>query len=529
MKKRSTPYKLLISSIFSLIVSVACAENGKPNVLLIVADDLSYDSVGFAGGVAPDITPNIDILHKQGISFKNAFNSVSVCQPSRQSMLTGLLPHKYGSFGFFPIKKNVPTLPALLAKAGYLTAIIHKKHHMLPEALFGWHYDNESLGLHDPDGVVGRDPEAFAQGFKKLINSAEDQGAPFFLVANSADPHRPFHGDPIEANGWFFGYKKVTLKEPSRIYSADEVTVPPELPDLPGIREDLARYASSVRRLDDTVGACMEVLEASGKADSTIVIFVSDNGMPLPFAKFDTYLSSNRTPFLIRLPDRSAAGRVDESHLVSLMDVTSTVLELVGIPVPEGLDGKSLLPLIEGKVVNNWRDEIVFLRYEDIYYGDGIEKRLRYEPDFISTLKKRGWKLRPDHPSEGTFSRERQQRCYFDGQFGYIFNDWYRPDGLEFCPLGAGVPYKDRSFNSMSKVAGKNRAVSERVQHYLLRSPEELYDWTKDPGSQVNLVENPEFATQLKKSREKLKNWMKVNNDPLLKSYEAKIYKHANR
>ena len=137
--------------------------------------------------------------------------------------------------------------------------------------------------------------------------------------------------------------------------------------------------------------------------------------------------------------------------------------------------------------------------------------------------------MRPDHPSEGTFSRERQQRCYFDGQFGYIFNDWYRPDGLEFCPLGAGVPYKDRSFNSMSKVAGKNRAVSERVQHYLLRSPEELYDWTKDPGSQVNLVENPEFATQLKKSREKLKNWMKVNNDPLLKSYEAKIYKHANR
>lgn len=528
MNNMTNHFKCLIVGIYLLVVPVACAENVKPNILLIVADDLSYDSLGYAGGVAPSVTPNIDVLRKQGISFKKAFNSVSVCQPSRQSMLTGLLPHNYGSFGFFPIKKNVATLPALLAKAGYLTANIHKKHHMLPEALFGWHHDNKSLGLHDPDGVVGRDPEAFAQGLKKLIKFAEDRGAPFFLVANSADPHRPFHGDQVTPST-FFGRDKVVIKNPSRIYSADEVTVPPELPDLPGIREDLARYASSVRRLDDTVGACLEVLEVSSKTDSTIVLFVSDNGMPLPFAKFDTYLSSNRTPFLIRLPDRSVAGRVDESHLVSLMDVTPTVLELVGLSVPEGFDGRSLLPLIKGTDINDWRDEIVFLRYEDIYYGEGIEHRLRFEPDFISTLKKRGWQPRPDHPEAGTFSRERQQRCYFDGRFGYIFNDWYRPDGLEFSPLGAGVPYKDRSFNSMNKVAGQNQAVLERVQHYLLRAPEELYDWTKDLGSQVNLVENPEFATQLKKSREKLRNWMRVNHDPLLKNYEAKIYKHANK
>jgi N-sulfoglucosamine sulfohydrolase len=309
------------------------------------------------------------------------------------------------------------------------------------------------------------------------------------------------------------------LKEPSRVYSAAEVRVPPALPDLPGIREDLARYASSVRRLDDTVGACLEVLKASGKADSTLVVFVSDNGMPLPFGKFDTYLGSNRSPFLMRFPDGFAVGRDDKSHLVSLMDVTPTVLDFLGIPVPEGLDGKSLLPLIMGKGMSRWREDIVFLRYEDIYYQER-----KFAPAIISRLESYGWVPRPDHPEEGSLSRERQQRCYFDGRFGYIFNDWYRPDGLEVCPLGVGVPYPDPSFSSMKEAADNNSAVAERVKHYLLRSPEELYDWQQDPGSQRNLLGNPSVAAQLKKSREKLKDWMKVNNDPLLKSYETKVH-----
>ena len=501
----------------------AGAESVKPDILLIVADDLNYDSLGYMGGVAPEVTPNIDALSKQSISFEQAFTPVSVCQPSRQSMLTGLLPHSYGSVGFFPIKHEVETLSALLAEAGYLTAVIHKKGHMLPQEFFKWDYDNEALGLYGADRFVGRNPEDFARGLKNLIDRAEDEGAPFLLVANSADPHRPFHGDPIQLDGGFFGNEKLEEIKPSRIYSADEVTVPATLPDLPGVREDLARYASSVRRLDDMVGACLEVLELSGKADSTLVLFVSDNGMPLPFAKFDTYLGSNRTPFLLRLPRGFGAGRSDDARLVSLMDVTPTILEIVGIPVPGGLDGKSLLPIIEGREVENWRDAIVLLRYEDIYYNSGIERRLRNNPEFISDLEKQGWRLRPDHPSKGTFSRERQQRCYFDGRYAYIFNDWHRPDGLEVGPLGVGVPYSDRSFHAMSMAAAHDESVSQRVRRYLLRSLEELYDWTRDPGSLVNLVDDPEFAGQLKNSREKLRNWMKTHKDPLLPAYQAKL------
>jgi N-sulfoglucosamine sulfohydrolase len=506
--------------------SLVFADQNRLNVLLIVADDLSYDSLEFAGGVAPDVTPNLDQLYRESISFKNAFGTASVCQPSRQSMLTGLLPHNYGSCGFFPIKKKVSTLPSILAEHGYVTGNIHKIHHMKPKEIFGWNFTNVSLGLHDADGVVGRDPSAFAKGLKHLIKAADQRNAPFFLVANSADPHRPFVGDPVQFNDWFFGYEAVELPLPSREYTREEVRVPDTLVDVPGVRMDLARYASSVRRLDDTVGACLAVLDEFEKADSTLVIFVSDNGMPLPFGKFDTYFESNHTPLLIRLPGKRA--NVNDTHLVSLMDITPTVLDLIGIPVPQGLDGRSLRPLIEGKDAADWREEIVFLRYEDIYYGDGLKHRLKNEPDFTEKLESWGWVPRTDHEVDGTYTRTRRQRCYFDGRFAYIYNDWYREDGLDFAPMGAGVPYPDRAYFGLNQAAGKNKDAADRVNTYLLRAPEELYDWTKDPASLDNLARNPEFAVQLKTSRENLRQWMQNNDDPLLNDFETKIINADN-
>ena len=524
MKQRSKLplLRICIWSLFSILGVTTFAQE-RPNILLIVADDLNYDSLGFAdGGVAPEISPNIDSLREQSISFERAFVTVAVCQPSRQSMLTGLMPHNYGAVGFFPIKNKVDTLPALLKEAGYVTANIHKKHHMVPTELFPWDFDNAGLGLNDPDGYIGRDPDAFVQGLERLINHGNDKEAPFLLVANSADPHRPFYGDSIKKNS-YYGYKSIPVKTPSRVYSRDEVTIPPTLPDLPGIREDLAKYASSVRRLDDMVGACLQVLEETGKVDSTIVVFVSDNGMPLPFGKFDTYLGSNQTPLLMRIPQKSVAGRVDENHFVSLMDLTPTLLELVGLTVPDGLDGRSLMPILDGQEVSDWREEIVLIRYEDIYYRTGYEKRAVQDPEFMGNLWKLGWKQRPDHPSKGTLSRDKQQRCYFDGRYGYIFNDWYRPNGLELDPLGVGVPYPDRSFYAMVDHAEEDEQVAERVREYLLRAPEELYDWQKDPGSQVNLVDNPDYADVLNDARENLRQWMVANNDPVQESYLEKV------
>ncbi len=524
MKKKNQFVLNLVVTISTLMFSsVLQAGKSRPNVLLIVADDLNADSLGYNGGVAPDVTPNIDKLAKESFSFDKAFSTVSVCQPSRQSMLSGLLPHNYGSGGFFPMADGTPTLVTYLGDAGYLTGNIHKLHHMLPEESFPWDHDNKSLGLLAPDGVIGRDPEAIASGLRKAIKDADDKNKPFFMVVNSADPHRPFHGDPVRWGDFFWGYGEIKLREPSRVYGPEEVVVPPTLPDLPGIRIDLAKYASSIRRLDDTVGACLSVLDDLKKDSSTLVIFVADNGMPIPFGKFDCYLGSNLSPLLMRWPEYIRTPKVDEDHLVSLMDLTPTVLELAGLPVPDGLDGKSLVPFLENRTPKNWRENIVTLRNADIYYGDPVRRSLKVNPNFTKELEARGWVYRPDHPSEDTYSREKEMRCFFDGRFGYIYNDWFDPDGLQVHELGVGVPYGDSTYNAMKLVAKNDPDVAKRLDDYLLRENEQLFDWSKDPGSQKNLVGDPEYADVLESARQGLIKWMMSSGDPLLKVYQEKI------
>jgi N-sulfoglucosamine sulfohydrolase len=521
---------LFRGALFTGLIMILCVihacntkkdQDKRPNVLLIVADDMNYDSPGFAGGVAPDVTPNLDRLAEECIYFKNAFVTVSVCQPSRQSMLSGLLPNHYGSGGFFPMAEGTVTLPLLLGEAGYLTGNIHKKHHHLPVESFNWDYTNEELGLTAPDGVVGRDPEMVADAFRRFIETANDQEQPFFMVVNSADPHRPFHGDPPQIGIPFWGNEEVQIREPSRIYGPDEVVVPNTLPDIPGIRTDLAKYASSVRRLDDMAGACLDVLDEKGKRNSTLVIFVSDNGIPMAFGKFDCYLGSNRTPLLIRWPDRWKEPGKDTEHLVSLMDITPTVLELAGLPVPSNLDGRSLVPLLDGEEPSDtWREAIVFIRNQDIYYGDAIRVIQKRDPEFTKRLRAQGWEPNPDHEVDSTYTRQKEIRAYYDGKFGYIYNNCYREDGLEMGPIGAIVPYNGTTMRAMKEAAATDQAIKERYRFFLLREQEELYDWSGDPGSWQNLAGDPEYADVLAEARAGLLQWMIANQDPLTAVYQ---------
>ncbi|MFC2115402.1 sulfatase [Bacteroidota bacterium] len=488
---------------YAPIIDTNEEEVSQLNILLITADDMSYGSPGFTGGVAPDVTPNIDRLANESFSFEKAFASVAVCQPSRQSMLSGLYPHNYGSAGFFPMKDGVSTLPSLLRAAGYVTGNINKTGHMLPKESFNWTFEAGRSGYDDN----GRDPEALAGALRRVIELAGEQKKPFFMVVNSSDPHRPFYGDDEEVDS--------QSKVPSRIYGPEEVSLPPTLPDLPGIRIDLAKYASSVRRLDDAVGECLKVLEEKQKVSSTLVIFTSDHGMPLPFGKFDSYLESDHTPLLFRWPEYIPEPVVDSLHLVSLMDLTPTILELGGLPVPDNLDGESLVPFLENRSPETWRESIVFLRNQDIYYRLGFSS-----PELISERESQGWVSRPDHPNEGTYSRDKEQRSYYDGQYGYIYNNCYREDGLEIGPLGVIVPYNGTSIRAMNEAAATDMSVKERYEFFLLRAPEELYDWSSDPGGWYNLAGDPEYSEVLQEARNGLLQWMKSSKDPLTEIYQ---------
>ena len=111
----------------------------------------------------------------------------------------------------------------------------------------------------------------------------------------------------------------------------------------------MAQYYSSAHRCDETVGEVLRALKESGLEDSTLVMFLSDNGISMPFAKSNCYLTSTRTPWLVRWPGKVKPGVVDTEHFISGIDFMPTILEAAGLPAPAGMDGRSFLPLLTGR------------------------------------------------------------------------------------------------------------------------------------------------------------------------------------
>ncbi|MBT7170843.1 MAG: sulfatase-like hydrolase/transferase, partial [Phycisphaerales bacterium] len=241
------------------------------NLLLITADDLNCSSVGAFGCKVKDTTPNIDKLAADGIRFDHGYVTVAVCQPSRGIWMTGRYPHNSGVEGFQKAPKRIPTLYSVLKKNGYHIGMLGKMGHSTPVMPF------EFDMIHDGDKLArGRDPKKYASYIKDFIAAAQAADKPFFMMANSHDPHRPFHGGDQE-KGKFKDLVK-TFATPSKVFTRKEVSVPGFLPKLPEVRKEIAEYFSSVRRCDDTVGAILAELDHAGVAENTLVMFMSDNG-----------------------------------------------------------------------------------------------------------------------------------------------------------------------------------------------------------------------------------------------------------
>ncbi|MDI6827945.1 MAG: sulfatase, partial [Armatimonadota bacterium] len=291
-------------------VPTAFAENNNKrlNVLLITADDMNFDSLGVAGCKVPDITPNLDSLASQGIRFTQAHVTSAICQPSRSALMTGRYPHRNGALGFQPINENVPTLQESLRKAGYFIGIMAKVEHLMPKWKFCWDVEVNAGELGG-----GRNPKAYYEKSKAFFEQAKAAGKPFFLMANSTDPHRPFPSPDLRQNK-----AEIANSNISRIYKPEEITVPPFLPDrLHDVRKELAQYYTAVHRCDETVGQILQALRETGFEENTIVFFLSDNGISEPFAKTNCYYTSTATPLIIRWHGKVKPGTINNRDLVS--------------------------------------------------------------------------------------------------------------------------------------------------------------------------------------------------------------------
>lgn len=447
-----------------------------PNILILTVDDMAYNSVGVFGCTIPNITPNIDKLAGEGMKFAYAFVNTAVCQPCRESLLTGRYPHNNGAEGFEPINEDVPTLSELLRRAGYINGILGKEIHLQPVEKFCWDYipfitEKDSVWRNS----FGRNPKFFHDYSARFFQRARDENKPFFLLANSQDPHRPFAGSADDTAE--FGTKRPPL---TRQFTPKEIYVPEYLPDIPNVRKELAQYYGSVYRADQSIGAVLDALKESGMADNTLVIFLSDHGAAFPFSKSQCYFNSNRTPLIIKWPNKIKSGSIDSTHLIPGIDLMPTVLDALNLPKVSHMDGRSYLPLLFGKKQTD--RTYVYTTFYQIF------AKIRYP-----------------------------MRCLQDKNFGYIYNFW--SDGKLAM---TGDATSGLTWQAMVEAAKTDPYIAQRAELYKYRVPEEFYDFKNDPNALYNLIDDPHYGSEIKRFRNKMQEVMQMTNDPAYLAFKER-------
>lgn len=433
--------------------SSAQAQPRARNLMLIVADDLGL-SLGCYGDRNAR-TPNLDKLASEGVRFTHAFATTASCSPSRSVMLTGLYNHQNGQYGLaqadhnFHLKANVKPLAKIAKEAGYQTGVIGK-FHVNPPQQFDWDTRDEG----DTFNV-----ESIHKRVERFTAQAAANNKPFYLHIGFGDPHRGpdarFHVD-----------RKTS-------FDPNEIKVPPFLADTPPAREDLAEYYEAVRRLDRGVGLIVESLRASGQLENTLLVFISDNGMPFPNAKTNLYDSGVRLPMIARgagLP----AGAVTNA-MASWIDLVPTFLEAAGLPARRELPGRSWLAAAKTESPAGW--DRVFLSHT--FHGVNMF-----------------------YPIRGVRTRRHK----------YLRN--LNPE-LEFLHATdlAGSPAWQ----------GRNRAFpmgKRQVKDYLHRPAEELYDFQTDPDEVVNLAADQQHKATIEALRAQVDQWLKETKDPWYNLHE---------
>jgi len=310
----------------------------KPNFVIIIADDASWNDYGAYGNSSIQ-TPNINQLAKDGMTFTNAFLTTSSCSPSRCSIMTGRYPHNTGAQNLgMPLPSDMTIYPGELKKAGYYTVSAGK-----------WHLGPKRSEFDDI--FLGGDPSGCGNWEKALLNRPKDK--PFFMWLAAIDPHRP--------------YQPNTIPNP---HKPSDVTVPPFLPDNDSTRKDMAMFYDEISRLDSYVGKVISILKNQGVERNTVVIFMSDNGMPFPRAKNRLYDSGIKMPFIVKWPDVVQAGTKTGS-LVSSIDIAATICELAGQKIPGSVQGVSFAAVLKNPrkttrneifAEHNWHDYQAFER-----------------------------------------------------------------------------------------------------------------------------------------------------------------------
>lgn len=295
----------------------------RPNILLIAVHDLGTRLR--CGGYDTVPSENLDRLAGEGIRFTQHFCTAPYCSPSRGSIISGQYPHVNGLMGLVNLgwdwRSGNHTLATCIGAAGYDTH------------LFGFQHEarNDSVDRLGFQHVSDRSLKTKCRVVTPLVEDflkQRDSGNPFYARVGFSEVHRSFQG-----------YKP---EDPAK------VSLPDWVDDTPGAREDFAEYDGAIREMDGAVGRILDALEAGGMKENTLVVFTTDHGSPFPGAKASLYDPGINTTLLMRWPEGWAGNQVSDT-LLSNVDLFPTVLEIAGAQVPDGIQGRSFLPLLKGQ------------------------------------------------------------------------------------------------------------------------------------------------------------------------------------
>jgi len=423
---------VLLASLF-LFLS-CCSPSNKdhlPNILWITCEDISP----FLGcyGDSQATTPNLDKLATEGVRYTNFYANAPVCAPARFTILTGVHASSAGTMNMrsqYRIPDEWKVYPELLKEAGYYCTNNSKTDYNYFKP--GSFWDESSNKAH-------------------YRNRAH--GQPFFAIFNFTSSH--------ESKVHNYNAEKL-------IHNPDEMVLPAYVPDLPEIREDMAKLYDNITLMDSQAGEILAELEELGLKDSTIVFYYSDHGGVYPRSKRFIHRTGTWVPLIIRFPEMYAHLEPENpgmatDRLTSFVDLAPTLLSLAGMEAPANMEGKAFL----GRYMKDPQDEIFLFR-------NRMDERI----DFM--------------------------RAITDGQYRYQINFMpYRPYGqyLEYLWRAASMRAWEKAFRD-------GECNQEQSAFWIAKPIEELYDMNADPWETKNLADDPAYTERMVDMRNKLSDRM---------------------
>ena len=443
-----------VALILLATASTTMRAEGQPNILVIMADDCTYNDLPIYGGVNAK-TPNIDRLASQGLTFDQAYLCEAMCQPCRAELYTGQYPMRNGcAWNHSASRPNVSSMPHHLSTLGYRVGLAGKVH-VTPQKVFPF----ERIAGFDPSCVRNPTRPHDVEPIGKFM--ARDSGQPFCLVVALVEPHVP----------WVMG--------DASAYPPKTLKLPPNIADTQRTREDYGRYLAEITYMDGQVGEVLKALDQSSVAEETLVLFTSEQGSQFPGCKWTNWNTGVHTALVARWPGKVAAGKRTNA-VVQYADFLPTLFEIGGgDPKSQLYDGQSF----QGVLLGN--DD------QHRQYAFGLHNNL------------------PEGPSYPI-------RSITDGRFRYIRNLLPNEIYIEKHLMGSqgdgslNNPY----WSTWVFEAWNTPRTYNLVKRYTNRPAEQLYNTINDPYELTNLADDPQYAEIKTTLSQALDRWLTSQGDP---------------